>query len=74
MRLRSDDPATMKSFIVSIQNKVAELKASGDSQGNSRSKRVCVLLFHIFAYSRFCSVVASLVTLFSSCLADGVHA
>nr|GEZ99909.1 nucleolar MIF4G domain-containing protein 1 [Tanacetum cinerariifolium] len=39
MRLRSDDPATMKSFIVSIQNKVAELKASGDSQGNSRSKR-----------------------------------
>ncbi|PWA57454.1 MIF4G domain-containing protein / MA3 domain-containing protein [Artemisia annua] len=42
MRLRSDDPATMKSFIVSIQNKVAELKASGDGQGNSRSKRLRV--------------------------------
>ncbi|KAI3821787.1 hypothetical protein L1987_09359 [Smallanthus sonchifolius] len=37
MRLRSDDPATMKNFIVSIQNKVTELKAaSGDSQGNTR--------------------------------------
>ncbi|PWA75597.1 MIF4G domain-containing protein / MA3 domain-containing protein [Artemisia annua] len=48
MRLRSDDPATMKSFIVSIQNKVAELKASGDSQGNSRSKRMEFMLETIF--------------------------
>ncbi|GJS33712.1 nucleolar MIF4G domain-containing protein 1-like protein isoform X1 [Tanacetum coccineum] len=48
MRLRSDDPATMKGFIVSIQNKVAELKASGDSQGNSRSKRMEFMLETIF--------------------------
>ncbi|KAK9053397.1 hypothetical protein SSX86_030031 [Deinandra increscens subsp. villosa] len=49
MRLRSDDPATMKNFIVSIQNKVTELKAaSGDSQGNPRSKRMEFMLETIF--------------------------
>ncbi|KAJ0787714.1 putative MIF4G-like, type 3, initiation factor eIF-4 gamma, MA3, MIF4G-like domain superfamily [Helianthus annuus] len=49
MRLRSDDPATMKNFIVSIQNKVTELKTmSGDSQGNTRSKRMEFMLETIF--------------------------
>ncbi|KAI3706156.1 hypothetical protein L1987_76414 [Smallanthus sonchifolius] len=45
MRLRSDDPATMKNFIGSIQNKVTELNAaSRDSQGNARSKRMEFML------------------------------
>ncbi|KAI3732504.1 hypothetical protein L1987_63709 [Smallanthus sonchifolius] len=45
MRLRSDDPATMKNFICSIQNKVTELNAaSRDSQGNTRSKRMEFML------------------------------
>lgn len=49
MRLRSDDPATMKSFIVGIQNKVTELKAaSEDNQGNTRSKRMEFMLETIF--------------------------
>ncbi|KAI3687177.1 hypothetical protein L1987_80870 [Smallanthus sonchifolius] len=49
MRLKSDDPLTMKNFIVSIQNKVTELKAaSGDSQGNTRSKRMEFMLETIF--------------------------
>ncbi|KAD3338678.1 hypothetical protein E3N88_34199 [Mikania micrantha] len=46
MRLRSDDPATMKSFIVSIQNKVTELKTA--SGGNTRSKRMEFMLETIF--------------------------
>ncbi|KAF5820240.1 putative MIF4G-like, type 3, initiation factor eIF-4 gamma, MA3, MIF4G-like domain superfamily [Helianthus annuus] len=49
MRLRSDDPTTMKNFIVSIQNKVTELKTmSGDSQGNTTSKRMEFMLETIF--------------------------
>ncbi|XP_076895360.1 uncharacterized protein LOC143547956 isoform X2 [Bidens hawaiensis] len=49
MRLRSDDPAAMKNFIVSIQNKVTELKtAAGDSQGNTTSKRMEFMLETIF--------------------------
>nr|XP_043618285.1 nucleolar MIF4G domain-containing protein 1 [Erigeron canadensis] len=45
MRLRSDDPASMKNFIVSIQNKVTELKAaSGDSQEQTKSKRMEFML------------------------------
>ncbi|XP_024971737.1 nucleolar MIF4G domain-containing protein 1 [Cynara cardunculus var. scolymus] len=45
MRLRSDDPATMKNFILSIQNKVTELKAAdGDNQAKSRSKRMEFML------------------------------
>jgi len=48
MRLRSDDPSTMKNFIVSIQNKVTEQKAaSKDTQGNTRSKRVCISFISI---------------------------
>lgn len=48
MRLRSDDPASMKNFIVNIQNKVIELKAaSGDSQGQTRSKRVRIIVINI---------------------------
>ncbi|KAL8233344.1 hypothetical protein R6Q57_003122 [Mikania cordata] len=46
MRLRSDDPATMKNFIVSIQNKVTELKTA--SGGNIRSKRMEFMLETIF--------------------------
>lgn len=47
MRLRSDDPATMKSFIVSIQNKVAELKANSENN-QAKSKRMEFMLETIF--------------------------
>ncbi|KAK1431322.1 hypothetical protein QVD17_07779 [Tagetes erecta] len=49
MRLRSDDPSTMKKVFDSIRNKVIELKAaSGDSQGITRSKRMEFMLETIF--------------------------
>lgn len=43
MRLRSDDPATMKNFIVSVQNKVAELKANSEDN-QAKSKRMEFML------------------------------
>lgn len=72
MRLRSDDPATMKSFIVSIQNKVTELKAaSEDSQGNTRSKRVHISLYFAIIsadFSFLCNFVYFMCGRWSSCL------
>ena len=42
MKLRRDDPAAMKDFIQSVQNRVKELKAtSGDGKSNINNKRVC---------------------------------
>jgi len=32
MKIRSDDPLAMKTFIISIQNKANELKTSSDGQ------------------------------------------
>lgn len=44
MKIRADDPAAMKDFIFSVQNRVNELKASsGDGQGNINGKRVIFL-------------------------------
>lgn len=41
MNIRSDDPAAMKNFILSVQNRVNELKASsGDGQEKINGKRV----------------------------------
>lgn len=41
MKLRSDDPGAMKSFIVTVQNSVNELKtSSGDGQTKINGKRV----------------------------------
>lgn len=41
MKIRADDPAAMKDFILSVQNRVNELKASsGDSQESINGKRV----------------------------------
>ena len=43
MKLRGDDPAAMKDFILSVQTRVNELKAaSGDAEANAHSKRVCL--------------------------------
>jgi nucleolar MIF4G domain-containing protein 1 len=43
MKIRSDDPAAMKNFILSVQNRVNELKASsGDGQEKINGKRVSV--------------------------------
>ncbi|XP_035544529.1 nucleolar MIF4G domain-containing protein 1-like [Juglans regia] len=45
MKIRSDDPSAMKNFILSIQNRVNELKASsGDGQQNINSKRMEFML------------------------------
>lgn len=42
MKLRGDDPAGMKNFIMNVQSRVIELKAtSGDGQSNLNNKRVC---------------------------------
>lgn len=44
MKLRRDDPASMKDFILSVQNRVNELKAtSGDGKSNISNKRVCLV-------------------------------
>lgn len=41
MKIRGDDPGAMKSFILSVQNRVNELKASpDDGKKNINSKRV----------------------------------
>lgn len=41
MKIRADDPAAMKDFILGVQNRVNELKASsGDSQESINGKRV----------------------------------
>lgn len=45
MKIRADDPAAMKDFILSVQNRVNELKASsGAGQENINGKRVRFLL------------------------------
>lgn len=41
MKLRGDDPVGMKNFIVSVQNRVNEVKtSSGEGQSNTIGKRV----------------------------------
>lgn len=41
MKLRSDDPAVMKNFILSVKNRVTELKAASvNDQEKMKSKRV----------------------------------
>ncbi|XWS58549.1 hypothetical protein CRYUN_Cryun08bG0043600 [Craigia yunnanensis] len=45
MKIRGDDPATMKNFILSVQNRVNELKtSSGDSQAKINGKRMEFML------------------------------
>ncbi|KAB1212753.1 Suppressor of glycerol defect protein 1 [Morella rubra] len=45
MKIRGDDPAAMKNFILSVQNRVNELKAfSGDGQQNINGKRMEFML------------------------------
>lgn len=49
MNIRSDDPAAMKNFILSVQNRVNELKASsGDGQEKINGKRMEFMLETIF--------------------------
>lgn len=55
MKLRSDDPISMKDFILDIQNRVTEVKSissrSGDTQPKLNSKRVFFLSsFSIILY------------------------
>ncbi|GAB4857224.1 hypothetical protein Ancab_015131 [Ancistrocladus abbreviatus] len=45
MKLRGDDPAAMKNFVLSVQSRVNELKAaSGDDQTKANSKRMEFML------------------------------
>lgn len=45
MKIRADDPAAMKNFILNVQNRVNELKvSSGDGQENIISKRMEFML------------------------------
>lgn len=44
MKIRADDPAAMKNFILSVQNTSNKLKASsGDDSEKKNSKRVSML-------------------------------
>lgn len=45
MRLRRDDPVGMKNFIISVQNRVNELKASESGQSHTCSKNVMLWVF-----------------------------
>lgn len=48
MKLRHDDPAAMKDFIQSVQNRVNVLKAtSEDGESNTNNKRV-IFVYDIF--------------------------
>lgn len=42
MNLRGEDHAAMKSFVLSVQNRANELKASSGNGPNGSSKRVCL--------------------------------
>lgn len=45
MNLRSDDPVTMKNFVLTVQNRANDLKASSESgQSNANSKRMEFML------------------------------
>lgn len=45
MKIRGDDPAAMKNFILSVQSRVNELKTSSeDDQTKINGKRVSFLL------------------------------
>jgi len=47
MKIRVDDPAAMKDFILSVQNTSNKLKASsGDDSQKKNSKRVSMLSFN----------------------------
>lgn len=49
MKIRADDPAAMKNFILNVQNRVNELKvSSGDGQENIISKRVTLCNFKFY--------------------------
>lgn len=46
MKIRADDPLSMKNFILSVQSRVNELKASaGEGQEKINSKRVSLYMF-----------------------------
>lgn len=42
MNLRGEDHAAMKCFVLSVQNRANELKASSGNGSHSSSKRVCL--------------------------------
>ncbi|KAM7273148.1 hypothetical protein ACFE04_027812 [Oxalis oulophora] len=44
MKIRADDPAAMKNFIVSIQNRVSKLKEDAVGQANKNGKRMEFML------------------------------
>lgn len=73
MKIRADDPAAMRDFILSVQNRVNDLKASsGDGQENINGKRVRYLLrlyLKTFAYYFLLLICICMVL-----LADAVHA
>lgn len=73
MKIRGDDPAAMKDFILSVQNTTNELKASsGDGHGKINSKRVSMLFLYglesASSFSAHCSAPIK------TNLVDGVHA
>ena len=73
MKIRADDPAAMKDFILSIQNTSNKLKASsGDDNEKQNSKRVSMLCFIIKGKKLF--FLHTFSTDYLVTLVDGVHA
>lgn len=83
MKIRADDPLAMKDFILNVQNRVNELKASSaEGRSNINSKRVSLYaLFSLLLSYRKNILLNFLKNYFISsdlfCLViilDGVHA
>ena len=73
MKIRADDPLSMKNFILGVQSRVNELKASaGEGQKKINNKRVSLYMFFLLKF--LLSLLPELVIIYLVVTADGVHA
>lgn len=73
MKIRADDPLSMKNFILGVQSRVNELKASaGEGQKKKNNKRVSLYMFFLLKF--LLSLLPELVIIYLVLTADGVHA
>ena len=74
MKIRAEDPVAMKNFILSVQNRVNELKASSkDGQEKRNNKRVRMLSVFLSESASSFSAHSSVLIYFVTII-DGVHA
>ena len=73
MKIRADDPLSMKNFILGVQSRVNELKTSaGEGQKKINNKRVSLYVFFLLKF--LLSLLPELVIIYLVVTADGVHA